>query len=160
MSAPFRREYLQRSLAELRAGVTGGARGTGVLLAVVVKLVDLCVNQLVDDLHEWRDLRGTRLMGLLEDLAVPETFIVAVDDLVVPNTDAGVTVLEELVGVSRNRSSGFMVILPRLKALPGRLYVAWKFDVKAWDRSAHDVMLPAGRLLSQSDYVSPITNGK
>jgi hypothetical protein len=29
-----------------------------------------------------------------------------------------------------------MVTLPRLKVLPRRLYVAWKFDVKAWDRSA------------------------
>jgi hypothetical protein len=53
-----------------------------------------------------------------------------------------------------------MVTLPRLKALPGRLYVAWMFDVKAWDRSAHDVMLPSGRLLSQSYGVSPITSGK
>jgi hypothetical protein len=41
-----------------------------------------------------------------------------------------------------------MVTLPRLKALPGRLYVTWKFDVKAWYRSAHDVMLAAERLLS------------
>jgi hypothetical protein len=53
-----------------------------------------------------------------------------------------------------------MVTLPRLKVLLGRLYVAWKFDVKAWDRSAHDVILPAGRLLSQSDGASPITSGK
>jgi hypothetical protein len=53
-----------------------------------------------------------------------------------------------------------MVTLPRLKALAGQLYVAWKFDVKAWDRSAHDVMLPTGRLLSQSDNASPITSGK
>jgi hypothetical protein len=41
-----------------------------------------------------------------------------------------------------------MVTLLRLKALPWRLYLAWKFDVKAWDKSAHDVMLSAGRLLS------------
>jgi hypothetical protein len=57
--APVRREYLRRSLEELRAGVTDGAKGAGLLLAVVVKLVDqgfLCVDQLVDDLHEWRDL--------------------------------------------------------------------------------------------------------
>jgi hypothetical protein len=57
--APVRREYLRRSLEELRAGVTDGAKGVGLLLAVVVKLVDqgfLCVDQLVDDLHEWRDL--------------------------------------------------------------------------------------------------------
>jgi sulfur carrier protein ThiS len=88
----------------------------------VVKLVDqgfLCVDQLVDDLHEWCDLRGTRLVDLLKDLAVPETFLVAVDDLVVPNANIGVTVLEEPVGVVRNRSPGFMVTLPRLKALPG-----------------------------------------
>jgi hypothetical protein len=38
-------------------------------------------------------------MDLLEDLAVPETFLVAVDDLVVSNADTGVAVLEELVGV-------------------------------------------------------------
>jgi hypothetical protein len=37
--------------------------------------------------------------GLLKDLAVPETFLVAIDDLVVPDADAGVTVLEEPVGV-------------------------------------------------------------
>jgi hypothetical protein len=38
-------------------------------------------------------------MNLLEDLAVPETFLVAIDNLVVPNTDASVAVLEEPVGV-------------------------------------------------------------
>jgi hypothetical protein len=38
-------------------------------------------------------------MDLLKDLAVPETFLVAFDDLVVPDVDAGVTVLEELVDV-------------------------------------------------------------
>jgi hypothetical protein len=40
------------------------------------------------------------------------------------------------------------------------LYVAWKFDVKARDRSAHDVMLSVGMLFSQSDGASPITSGK
>jgi hypothetical protein len=53
-----------------------------------------------------------------------------------------------------------MVTLPKLKALSGQLYVAWKFDMKAWERSAHDVPLPAGRLLSQSDDASPIISGK
>jgi hypothetical protein len=94
-SASICREYLRRLLAELRAGVTGGARGAGVLLAVVVKLVDqsfLCVDQLVDDLHEQRDLRGAGLVNLLKDLAVPETFLIAVNDLVIPNADAGVAV--------------------------------------------------------------------
>jgi sulfur carrier protein ThiS len=38
-------------------------------------------------------------VNLLKDLAVPETFLVAVDDLVIPNADASVTVLEEPVGV-------------------------------------------------------------
>jgi sulfur carrier protein ThiS len=96
------REDLRRSLAELRAGVTDGARGADILLAVVVKLVDqgfLCVDQLVDNLHERRDCCGARLVDLLKDLAVPETFLVAVDDLVVPNSNAGVAVLEEPVGV-------------------------------------------------------------
>jgi hypothetical protein len=68
----------------------------------MVKLVDqglLGVDELVDDFHKWRDLRGTRFVDLLKDLAIPEAFFVAVDDLVVPNTDACVTVLEELVGV-------------------------------------------------------------
>jgi hypothetical protein len=72
------------------------------LLAVVVKLVDqglFRVDQLVDDLHERRDRRGAGLVDLLKDLAVLETFFVAVDDLVVPNADAGVAVLEEPVGV-------------------------------------------------------------
>jgi hypothetical protein len=52
----------------------------------VVKLVDqglLRVDQLVDDLHERRNRRGTGLVDLLKDLAVLETFLVAVDDLVV-----------------------------------------------------------------------------
>jgi hypothetical protein len=46
----------------------------------MVKLVDqsfLCVDQLVDDLHEWRDLRGAGLMNLLKDLTVPEAILVA-----------------------------------------------------------------------------------
>jgi hypothetical protein len=81
--APVRRQDLRRSLAKLRAGVTCGARGADILLAVVVKLVDqgfLGVDQLVDDLHEWRNLRGTGLVDLLKDLAVPETFLIAVVD--------------------------------------------------------------------------------
>jgi hypothetical protein len=68
----------------------------------MVKLVDqgfLCVDQLVDDLHEQCDLRGAGLVNLLKDLAVPETLFVAVDDLVVPYADAGVAVLEEPIGV-------------------------------------------------------------
>jgi hypothetical protein len=72
------------------------------LLAVVVKLVDqglLCVDQLVDDLREQRDRRDAGLMNLLKNLAVSETFILAVDDLVVSNADTGVAVLEEPVGV-------------------------------------------------------------
>jgi hypothetical protein len=95
---PVCREYLRRSLAELRAGITSCARGAGILLAIVVKLVDqgfLCVDELVDDLHNWCDLHGAKLVDLLKYLAVPETFLVAVDDLVIPNADAGVTVLEE-----------------------------------------------------------------
>jgi hypothetical protein len=101
-SAPACREDLLRSLDELRAGVSGGARGADILLAVVVKLVDqgfLCVDQLVDDLHERCDLRGARLVDLLKELAVPDTFLVPVENLFVPNADAGVTVLEEPVGV-------------------------------------------------------------
>jgi hypothetical protein len=38
-------------------------------------------------------------VDLLKDLAVPETFLVAVDDLVIFDADASVAVLEELVGV-------------------------------------------------------------
>jgi hypothetical protein len=38
-------------------------------------------------------------VDLLKDLAVPETFLVVVDDLVVSNADAGVTILEEPIGV-------------------------------------------------------------
>jgi hypothetical protein len=38
-------------------------------------------------------------VDLLKDLAVSESFLVAVDDLVVPIADAGLTILEELVGV-------------------------------------------------------------
>jgi hypothetical protein len=67
----------------------------------MVKLVDeglLVVDELVDDLHKWRDHRGARLVYLLKDLAVPKAFLVAIDDPVVPNVDAGVAVLEEPVG--------------------------------------------------------------
>jgi hypothetical protein len=38
-------------------------------------------------------------MDLLEDLAVPDAFLVVVEDLVVPDANAGVSVLEEPVGV-------------------------------------------------------------
>jgi hypothetical protein len=62
----------------------------------------------------WNKSRGSS-----QRLAVSETFLVVVDDLVVPNADAGVTVLKEPVGVDRNRSVGFMVTIPRLKALSG-----------------------------------------
>jgi hypothetical protein len=34
-------------------------------------------------------------MDLLKDLVVLETFLVPVDNLIVPNADAGVTILEE-----------------------------------------------------------------
>jgi hypothetical protein len=87
---------------ELRFGISGCARRAGILLAIMVKLVEqgfFCVDELVNDLHRWRDLRGARLVDLLKDLAVPETFLVAVDDLVVWNANACVTVLEESVGV-------------------------------------------------------------
>jgi hypothetical protein len=63
----------------------------------VVKLVDQCflgVDELVDDLHKWCDLCGARLVDLIKELAVPETFIVAVDDLVLPDANASVAVLE------------------------------------------------------------------
>jgi hypothetical protein len=72
------------------------------MLVVVVKLVDqvfLGVDEFVDNLHEWRDLRGAGLEDLLKDFAVPETFLVAIDNLVIPDADASVAVLEELVGV-------------------------------------------------------------
>jgi hypothetical protein len=38
-------------------------------------------------------------VDLLKDLAVPDTFLIAIDDLVIPDTDAGVAVLEKTVGV-------------------------------------------------------------
>jgi hypothetical protein len=68
----------------------------------VLKLVDqglFCVDHLVDDLHEWCDHRGAGLVNLLKDLADLETFLVAIDDLVVSNANTGVAVLEEPVGV-------------------------------------------------------------
>jgi sulfur carrier protein ThiS len=36
---------------------------------------------------------GAGLVDLLKDLVIPETFLVAVDDLVVPDAEAGVAVL-------------------------------------------------------------------
>jgi hypothetical protein len=76
----------------------------------VVKLVDqglLRVDQLIDDLHERCNRRGVGLVNLLEDLAVVETLLVAIDDLVVANADTGVAVLEEPVGgpVAARRAS-------------------------------------------------------
>jgi hypothetical protein len=68
----------------------------------VVKLVDqgfLGVDEFVNDLHKWRDLRGARFVDLLQNLAVPKTFLVAIDDLVIPDAYASVAVLEEPVGV-------------------------------------------------------------
>jgi hypothetical protein len=38
-------------------------------------------------------------VDLLKDLAIPKAFLVAVDELVVSDANAGVTVLEEPVGV-------------------------------------------------------------
>jgi hypothetical protein len=75
----------------------------------MVKLVDQCflgVDELVDDLHEWCDLSGAGLVDLLKDFAVSETFLVAVDELVVPNADAGVAILKEPVGVVPQPLSG------------------------------------------------------
>jgi hypothetical protein len=72
------------------------------VLGVGVKLVDqrlFGVDELVYNLHERRDYYGTRLADLLKDLAVPEAFLVAIDDLVVLDANAGVAVLEEPVGV-------------------------------------------------------------
>jgi hypothetical protein len=61
----------------------------------MVKLVDqgfFRINQLIDDLHEQCDCCSTALMDLLKDLAVPETLLVAINDLVVLSTDADVAV--------------------------------------------------------------------
>jgi hypothetical protein len=63
----------------------------------MVKLVDqglLSVNELADDIHKWRNLRGARLVDHLKDLTDPDAFLVAVVDLVVPIADVGVAVLE------------------------------------------------------------------
>jgi hypothetical protein len=46
-------------------------------------------------------------VDLLKDLAVPEAFLVAVDDLVVADTNASVEVLEEPVGVVPQSLTGF-----------------------------------------------------
>jgi hypothetical protein len=59
----------------------------------------LSIDEFVDDLHEWCDLRGARLVVLLKDLAVPETFLGDIDDLVIPDVDVSVVVLEEPVGI-------------------------------------------------------------
>jgi sulfur carrier protein ThiS len=129
----------------------------------MVKLVDqgfFRVNQLVDDLHERRDLRGTRLVDLLKDLAVPETFLVVVDDLVVPNADAGVTVLEELVGVVPQPLAGLHGHPPEVEGIAGAIVRHLEVRREGLRRSAHDVMLPTRRLLSQSNGAFPITSGK
>jgi hypothetical protein len=58
-------------------------------------------------------------VDLLKDLAVPEAFLVAVDDLVVSDANASVAVLEETVDVVAKPLAGPYVTLSRLKAFPG-----------------------------------------
>jgi hypothetical protein len=64
---------------------------------------------------------------MLPNLAVPETFLVAVDNLVVPDTDAGVAVLKELVGVVAQLLTGLHGHPPEVEgissAIVGRLEV-------------------------------------
>jgi hypothetical protein len=71
-------------------------------LASEVELVDKClvgVDEFVHDLQECRNCGGARLVNLLKDLVIIDALLVIIDDLVIPDTDADVVVLEELVGV-------------------------------------------------------------
>jgi sulfur carrier protein ThiS len=76
---------------------------------------------------EWHDLGGARLMDLIEHLAVPETFLVDVDDQVVPNANAGVAILEEPIGVVTQPLTGLHGDPPEVegisRAIVGRLEV-------------------------------------
>jgi hypothetical protein len=90
----------------------------------MVKLVDqgfFRVEPLVDDLHEWRGRRGAERMDLLKDLAVPETFLLVVDDLVTPNADTGVVVLEEPIGVVPQPLAGFHGHPPKVEGVAGAI---------------------------------------
>jgi hypothetical protein len=69
-------------------------------------------------------------------------------------------VLEEPIGAVAKPLAGLHGHPPEVEGVSRVIIVTWKFEVKAWDRSAHDLMLPAGRLLSQSDGMSPITSEK
>jgi hypothetical protein len=58
-------------------------------------------------------------MDLIKDLAVPETFLVAVDDMVVPNTDTIVAVLKESIGVVAQPLTGLHGHPPKVEGIPG-----------------------------------------
>jgi hypothetical protein len=66
-------------------------------------------------------------VDLLKDLAIPDTFLVAVDNLVVSDTGAGVAILEELVGVVAEPLIGLHGDPPEVEGVPrvivGRLEV-------------------------------------
>jgi hypothetical protein len=58
-------------------------------------------------------------VDLLKDLAVPETFLVAIDDLVILNADIGVAVLEEPVGVVPQPLTGLHSHPPEVEGIVG-----------------------------------------
>jgi sulfur carrier protein ThiS len=100
------------------------------VVGVGVELVDqrlFGVDELVYDLQERCDCGGARLVDLLKDLAVPEAFLVAIDDLVVPDANASVTILKEPVGVVTKSLAGLHGYPPEVegvsKLIVGRLEV-------------------------------------
>ena len=90
------------SLAQLGGRLSGCSRAGDVGrggFKLVHKRV-LRVDQLVDDLHEGGNRSSTGLVDLFEDLGVLDAFLEALDDLIIPDADAGVSVREEPVGVA------------------------------------------------------------
>jgi hypothetical protein len=57
-------------------------------------------------------------MDLLEDLAIPDAFLVAPNDLVVSDAYAGVAVLEELVRVFMEPFNGLHGDIPEVEGVP------------------------------------------
>jgi hypothetical protein len=62
---------------------------------------------------------GVRLMDLLKDLAVSKALLVAIDDLVVPDANAGVAVLKEPVGVVTKPLASLHGYPPEVEGISG-----------------------------------------
>jgi hypothetical protein len=99
-------------------------------------------------------------VDLLKDLAILDAFLVAVNDLIASDDNTCVVVLGEPVGVVTKpllRLHDNPVEVEGVsRAIVGRLEVGGE----SLEQVGQELMLLAGRLLSQSDGALPITNEK